>query len=59
MRYDSLMKRTPEYEKFTGALNKLLQVSHEEIMAQLEAEKQQKKAQLRGKASDRASSAKD
>lgn len=53
------MKRTPEYERFTGALKKVLQVSHEEMKAQLETEKQQKKPRSRGKVSDRASSAKD
>jgi hypothetical protein len=52
------MKRTPEYEKFTGALKKVLQVSHEEMKSQLEAEKQEKK-QAREKTSGRASSAKD
>ena len=51
------MKRTSEYERFTGALKKVLQVSHEEMKAKLETEKQQKK-RAKGKASDRASSAK-
>ena len=50
------MKRTPEYERFTGALKKVLQVSHEEMKAQLDAEKQEKK---RPKVSGRASSVKD
>jgi hypothetical protein len=52
------MKRTPEYERFTGALRKVLQVSHTEMKAQLDAEKQQKKERPKGKASGRASSAK-
>ncbi len=52
------MKRTPEYERFTGALKKVLQVSHEEMKAQLEAEKQQKK-QAKEKSSGHASSARD
>ena len=52
------MKRTPEYERFSGALKKVLQVSHEEMKAKLESEKQQKK-QAKGKVSGRASSAKD
>ena len=51
-------KSSGEYERFTGALKKVLQVSHTEMKAQLDAEKQQKK-QPTGKASDRASSAKD
>jgi hypothetical protein len=37
------MKRTPEYERFTGALKKVLQVSHDEMKAHLDAEKQAKK----------------
>ena len=58
LEYDERMKRTPEYERFTGALKKVLQVSHEEMKAQLETEKQQKK-QAKGKVSGRASSARD
>jgi hypothetical protein len=39
------MKRTSEYEKFTGALKKVLQVSHSELKQRLDAEKQAKKQQ--------------
>ena len=52
-------KQSPEYQRFTGALKKVLQVSREEMKAQLDAEKQQKKPRSSGKASGRASSAKD
>lgn len=55
------MRSTPrnkEFQNFTGALKKVLQVSHEEMKAKLESEKQQKKL-AKGKASGRASSAKD
>lgn len=60
MCHHSLMrlKQSIEYRNFAGALKKVLQVSHEEMKAQLEAEKQQKK-RARGKASGRASSVKD
>jgi hypothetical protein len=49
---------SPEYRRFTGALKRVLQVSHEQMKSQLETEKQQKK-QAKEKASDRASSVKD
>jgi len=38
-------KRSPEYDNFTGALKKVLQVSHSEMKARLDAEKQAKKQQ--------------
>jgi hypothetical protein len=37
------MKNSAEFEKFDQTMRKLIQVSHEEIKAKLEAEKNQKK----------------
>ena len=51
-------KRSPEYQRFTGALKQVLQVSHNEMKAQLEAEKQQKKQAKKKTLDDRASSVK-
>jgi hypothetical protein len=50
-------KTSPQYQKFAGALKKVLQVSHEEMKAQLESDKQQKKL-AKAKTSGRVSSAK-
>lgn len=53
-----MAKRSPEYENFTGALKKVLQVSHSEMKAKLDAEKQEKKQRPK-RTSGRASSEKD
>ncbi len=36
------MKTNPEFEKFTGFMDKLAKVPHEELKAELDAEKQEK-----------------
>ena len=51
-------KTDAQYEQFTGALRRVLQVSHDEMKAKLDAEKQEKKRQPKP-ASGRASRAKD
>jgi hypothetical protein len=46
LEYYQRMKSTPnEYARFTGALKKVLQVSHSELKQRLDAEKQAKKQQ--------------
>jgi hypothetical protein len=53
------MKSTPsEYDRFTGALKKVLRVSHSELKTRLDAEKQAKK-QPQKQTSGHASSDKD
>lgn len=51
-------KRSPEYDNFTGALKKVLQVSHTEMQQRI-AEEKKAKATTPRPSSDRASSGKD
>lgn len=37
------MKKNPEFEKFTGFMDKLAKVPHDELKAELDAEKQEKR----------------
>jgi hypothetical protein len=52
-------KSSPEYQKFTGALKKVLQVSHSEMQQRIEAEKKAKASKPKPSSSDRASHGKD
>lgn len=60
-RYDTRMK-SQEFQNFSNAMDRLLKVSHDELKAQLDAEKRAKKKKRKSKepsASDRAASDKD
>ena len=52
-------KTTDEYAIFSSALRKVLRVSHSEMQARIEADKQARKRRRQKRTSARASSAKD